>query len=466
MKHLPNAAALIVSLIGAFTTFSQSLILTGPASASYCDAEDVSFTAYVPLMVDDAFDDIDWRYRFTWYVSGSQVYTYTDDYIANNTATPAELGTYSGNYQVKLEVQFKFGLTWLTNQTLWSNTIAFSYSGSLGSYDPAATAYRMVSGDFDRDGKEDDVAALYDYGGTTTTLHVWKSNGSQFTYQGDNGWWTSTAFDADKIAGKVVSGDFDRDGYKDDVAAFYQYSGAETRAFVWLSSGTSFSYPGTWYSSGVGMFDASKITGRVVSGDFDRDGFKDDVTALYEYSGFATTAFVWLSGGSTFSSPGTWYSSGSGMFDAAMTTGNVVSGDFDQDTKPDDVTSLYNYGGYSCRFFTWESTASSYSGPYTMWEVCNPSSGMAPMTDEGTAEAVSDISVRLFPNPSNGSFSVSLEDGQQVSLEVLSVDGGKVLSVPAVRNGSTIDLSGEQKGIYYVKITANGSETVQKLVVQ
>ena len=72
----------------------------------------------------------------------------------------------------------------------------------------------IASGDFNGDGK-DDICAFYDYGKGETRAFVWLSNGIGFNLCW-NWWYTSTGFNSNKIVDRVVSGDFNGDG-KDDI---------------------------------------------------------------------------------------------------------------------------------------------------------------------------------------------------------------------------------------------------------
>ncbi|MGA4722206.1 glycoside hydrolase family protein [Fictibacillus nanhaiensis] len=231
-------------------------------------------------------------------------------------------------------------------------------------YDSNKTTDRVISGDFNGDGKTDS-AAFYDYGLKQTKLHVWLSNGTSFTYQGPDGWWNQTGYDANMISKKVIAGDFTGDG-KDDIAAFYDY-GTETRVHVWKSTGSSFTYQGEngwWKNSG---YDAKKITGRVVSNDFNNDG-KTDLAAFYDYGSGQTRLHVWLSTGTSFTyqgEDGWWNTTG---YNANMLTDRVVSGDFNKDGKAD-IAAFYNYNDSETRIHVWNSTGASFSyqGPNGWW---------------------------------------------------------------------------------------------------
>jgi murein peptide amidase A len=106
-----------------------------------------------------------------------------------------------------------------------------------------------VSGDYDGDGKSD-VVMLYDYGKATSRLWIFKSDGTTMTpsmawYGGPNN------IDASRT--KLVSGDYDGDG-KSDVAMLYDYGKATSRLWIFKSDGTTLTPSMAWRSQ-TGGFD-------------------------------------------------------------------------------------------------------------------------------------------------------------------------------------------------------------------
>ena len=209
-------------------------------------------------------------------------------------------------------------------------------------YDATKISNRTVVGDFDNDGKQDDIAGFYDYGNSETRIHVWKSNNNIFEYMnGTSGWWSANGYNTNQIKG-VVTGDFDGDNYVDDIAVLYDYGNSETRIHVWKGQGSFFSYMGnTGFWSVIG-YDANKVVGRVVSGDFDGDGRFDDIAAFYDYGNSQTRIHVWTGQNSYFyytGATGFWNITGYG---ANNITGRIVPGDFDNDGKFDDIAAFYD----------------------------------------------------------------------------------------------------------------------------
>jgi hypothetical protein len=195
----------------------------------------------------------------------------------------------------------------------------------------------MVAGDFDGDGKCD-IAAMYDYGNSEARIHVWLSNGQKFEYAT---WHKATqgSYTASRITGRMVAGDFNGDG-KCDIAAMYDYGNSEARIHVWLSNGQSFAIA-TWYQTAQGSYTADRVTGRIVAGDFNDDGFFD-IAAMYEYWGDEPPRIhVWLSNGQSFV-VNTWYQAPQGSYTASCVK-ILVTGKFNFDGKYD-LASFYDYG--------------------------------------------------------------------------------------------------------------------------
>lgn len=263
---------------------------------------------------------------------------------------------------------------WTTEST---SDKSFYYRGGSGwysgTYDASKITGRVVAGDFDRDGYEDDIAALYNVGTNQARMDVWIGSGSSFASPAN--WWSvSSGFDVTKTTGRLVSGDMDEDGKNDDIAAFYYNSSTSATLYVWKSNGTTssstaFNDPTSWNSPAM---DVTKITGRVVRGDFNEDTYDGDIAALFDNGGSATIAYVWITNGSSFANAASWWSIGSG-YTAANTTGRVVAGDFDRDGKYSDVAAFYNNGGSSTNLHVWTSGSSSftYSGDSGWWGVAS-----------------------------------------------------------------------------------------------
>ncbi|MCJ8165452.1 T9SS type A sorting domain-containing protein [Pontibacter sp. E15-1] len=86
--------------------------------------------------------------------------------------------------------------------------------------------------------------------------------------------------------------------------------------------------------------------------------------------------------------------------------------------------------------------------------------------------ASSDEKIAIYPNPSNGVFTISVAnlDARKVDLRIMNVIGNEILHETLVRTDAqfskTIDLNRYAKGLYYVKLEADGYSTVRRVVVK
>ncbi len=82
------------------------------------------------------------------------------------------------------------------------------------------------------------------------------------------------------------------------------------------------------------------------------------------------------------------------------------------------------------------------------------------------------FNISVYPNPSTGIFHVSTFDSppagglSEFNWEISNTHGSIIATGKDETNNFTIDLSTHPKGIYYLKITQGGLQTVEKLVVQ
>lgn len=319
--------------------------------------------------------------------SASSLFNYKDEdgwwktkgYNANKTSDRLVSGDFNGDGLTDTAAFYDYGSKQITLHAWLSNGSSFSYQSpdgwwNAGGYDPNMITNRVVAGDFNGDGK-DDIAAFYDYGNVETRVHVWLSTGKSFTYQGENGWWNATGYNANRITGKVVSNDFNGDG-KDDIAAFYDYGSGKTKLHVWLSNGKSFNYQGQdgwWNTTG---YNSNMISDRVVTGDFNNDG-KGDIAAFFDYGNSETRIHIWTSSGSSFSyqSPDGWWKTTG--YNANKITGRVAAGDFNSDGKTD-IAAFYDYGAGQTRIHIWLSTGSAlnYQTANGWWSTSGYNSNM------------------------------------------------------------------------------------------
>ncbi|MEU8153098.1 hypothetical protein AB0B94_05495, partial [Micromonospora sp. NPDC048986] len=90
---------------------------------------------------------------------------------------------------------------------------------------------------------------LYDYGGSSSKLWVLRSTGSG--YAPPESWWESTAGNWSWSSSKLVAGNFTNDSVA-DVAIMYDYGGSTTTLWVLPSTGSAFTAPQAWWRSSPG----------------------------------------------------------------------------------------------------------------------------------------------------------------------------------------------------------------------
>lgn len=261
----------------------------------------------------------------------------------------------------KLEFSERKGINSLKNPIANSQAASWSLSKvfTQPQYDTNQIDGRIVVGDFDEDGSNDDIATFYEYWSTSPdVIHVFLRDhqNNSFTYQGNNGWWVGNQWDFNNMKGRVVSGDFDNDGYNDDLAGFYFYWGSSPdKIHVWTSNGSSFSYSSyggnAWWVGN--QYDARNTSYKMVSGDFDGDGYKDDIAAVYDYYSEYDyqdddKVHVWIGDGNHFEYEGNqgWFSlrEAAGQYNS-ITLGErldnkVAATDLNNDGR-DDLVFLY-----------------------------------------------------------------------------------------------------------------------------
>jgi len=347
---------------------------------------------------------------------------------------------------------------------------------SLNGYDPDKITGRVVSGDFDGDGYWDDIAAFYDYGNGETRIHTFRSNGSTFVYSSSVGWWNSTGYSADKITHRVVSGDFDHDGKVDDIAAFYDYGNGETRIHIWLSDQTSFHYQssyGWWNANG---YTANKVTGRIISLNIDRDGHNyDDIAVFYDYGPGDYKLHVFESNGSSFeysNGPSGWWNSGSEYLIAshAFTMfGKLVEIDsrsWPSQGKPSDIIVFnaimpisnndYVYDRY--QFWKSKKAIKGRKMVYSTPKYCESKS----LNEEVDIEEIS-----AYPNPTESATIIEIPESlidDTSRIEIHDLFGRLVFSDDIISSTIKIDLSKEKQGIYLAKVIGRVNSNILKIV--
>jgi len=74
--------------------------------------------------------------------------------------------------------------------------------------------------------------------------------------------------------------------------------------------------------------------------------------------------------------------------------------------------------------------------------------------------------VSIYPNPSLGAFTMELQGVQQANISILNILGRKVFESQIESQRTTIDISEQPNGIYFLIITTNNSSTTKKIIIE
>jgi hypothetical protein len=171
----------------------------------------------------------------------------------------------------------------------------------------AGSVVHLVAVDFDGAGGTD-LAALVEGPDCVTWAPVLLAQEGHFAEQALGEWWS----DSDYCAGRVqyaVSGDFDGDGRADDLALLYQEDPFRRRIDVLLADGDRFAREAdaAWWEE-VAFLRPTKVRA-LLPGDFDDDG-RTDLAALYDDGGCSTSLRVLASQGDGFQASEWWAADG------------------------------------------------------------------------------------------------------------------------------------------------------------
>jgi hypothetical protein len=300
-----------------------------------------------------------------------------------------------------------------------------------GDFNADMVTNTLVSGDFDRDGFIDDVVGFYNYDETHTKAFVWKSDGKKFGWPGT--WWIGGDFDATRIQSTLVTGDFDHDGFMDDIAGLYNYASNRCKIFVWESQTNRFEWPYTWYNKD--NFKVENIKGSVVAGDFNNNGYKDDIAALYRVDELSTKIIVWQLNGRGFNEPETWWY---GAEEGTTTRDRIITIDANNNLANDQISGL-SVNENESTWLTWTAINHSFTLPETQ-TFENKLLGINKNKDNNISKT-SNLSISVYPNPASDFCFVTIPDCRKdATLEIFNMTGSVVYQT-AGQPGSTLQIN-------------------------
>lgn len=324
---------------------------------------------------------------------------------------------------------------------------------SRDAYNPEKVKDRVVSGDFDGNGK-DEIAAFYDYGNARTEIHRYYEKNGEFV--APTAWNSGVGnFNANSINNKVVSGDFNGDG-KDEIVVLYDYFNSTVKMYQFSlqSDGQTFKDNTVWNSAG---FVGANVAA-MVAGDFDGDK-KDEILIFYDY-GNAKTGMFELKMGSDgiFKDRYVWESN---SYNANNIKGKTVAGDFDGNGK-DEVAMFYDYGNAKTKIFTVYNSNNTYLDK-TTWQsnsfLASRIDGKVISTNNGNGVKDKIIALYDYGNNVTGVFSLEMTnntiftDKKSKELNNYEADRVKGMVVGGKFDGTTNRLAALYDGLTVSSLT-------------
>ena len=199
-----------------------------------------------------------------------------------------------------------------------ASSATFDTASTANSYNPAPVEDHMVVGDFDNDGRLDDVAMAAP-GGLGTQVRVWYdglTNGADYA-----GIWANinSAFSFD---GRIAVANLDGDGFTDDIVMIRHSPDDTLRAYRLTGSASTQTFG---IANTVHTYNPAPVGDHMVVGDFDNDGRLDDV-AMAAPGGLGTQVRVWSNGMTSYPSDyaGIWANISSNFyFDGRIAIANL-----------------------------------------------------------------------------------------------------------------------------------------------
>jgi hypothetical protein len=230
---------------------------------------------------------------------------------------------------------------------------------------------------------------------------------------GSGGFNAATSFASGTNSQSVTAADFNADGKLDLAVANFTIN----KVSILLNTGTgSFGTP-TSYTTGTYPFG-------VVSADFNADGFQDVATGNFN----SNNVSVLLGNGTGSFATSVGFSEGSSVY-------CIITADLNNDGKTDIATSIHGY-------------AATLLNCTTL--------GITSFENENTTT--------IYPNPSNGSFTIETSAGDKKMLQIYDIPSRLVLT-QSIKGKTTIDASNLPSGVYNVSIISNEGIVNKRAVI-
>jgi hypothetical protein len=114
--------------------------------------------------------------------------------------------------------------------------------------------------------------------------------------------------------------------------------------------------------------------------------------------------------------------------------------------------------------------ATTANGIYTVVVTSNGCSSAVSnavnITTTGITEDIAGLEAKVYPNPSNGMFSLEFRKADNYEITVTDLAGREVVRLKTKEAETQVDLGNAAKGIYLLKMESEGKTSIRKLIVE
>jgi hypothetical protein len=116
---------------------------------------------------------------------------------------------------------------------------------------------------------------------------------------------------------------------------------------------------------------------------------------------------------------------------------------------------------------TYTTTANgSYTVVVTDNGCASATSNALTITNTGVKDNMLQSKVAVYPNPSNGVFTVELPQAKGYTFMVTDLSGKLVKQQTASVGNNVLDMTGAAKGVYFLKVVSEAGSAVRKIIVE
>lgn len=106
----------------------------------------------------------------------------------------------------------------------------------------------------------------------------------------------------------------------------------------------------------------------------------------------------------------------------------------------------------------------SYAVIVTSLDGCSDTSACVVIDEVGLTNLTDEISMTVYPNPTNGKLNVSLSSIEKVNITVFDAQGKLIQTLVDAENKSIIDLSNVEPGVYMIHMNSESTSSIQRIV--